>query len=124
MVPASWMDRNPEVDRFVEEQPGQHGKTVALLVDLVRETLPDAKEKLHHGAPWFQVDGQMVCYVAAHSKHVNLGFRYGALLDDPDGLLEGTGKQMRHVKLRDPAAIPQETLARLLKRAAALEPPG
>jgi hypothetical protein len=39
-------------------------------------------------------------YVNAFSAHVNVGFFYGAALDDPAGLLEGTGKRMRHVKLR------------------------
>ena len=40
------------------------------------------------------------CYIAPQSKHINLGFMYGAELDDPDGLLEGTGKLLRHIKIR------------------------
>ena len=39
-------------------------------------------------------------YVMPHAAHANLGFYQGALLDDPAGLLEGTGKRMRHVKLQ------------------------
>jgi hypothetical protein len=39
-------------------------------------------------------------YVNAFRAHVNVGFFYGAALDDPAGLLEGSGKRMRHVKLR------------------------
>lgn len=39
------------------------------------------------------------CYIGAHGQHVNLGFNYGADLADPDGLLEGTGKKFRHVKI-------------------------
>jgi hypothetical protein len=39
-------------------------------------------------------------YVNAFRAHVNVGFFHGAMLDDPAGLLEGTGKRMRHVKLR------------------------
>ena len=39
-------------------------------------------------------------YVAAFSAHANVGFHFGAELDDPAGLLEGAGKRMRHVKLR------------------------
>ena len=39
-------------------------------------------------------------YVDAFSVHVNVGFFFGAVLEDPAGLLEGTGKRMRHVKLR------------------------
>jgi hypothetical protein len=33
-------------------------------------------------------------------SHTNVGFFYGAHLDDPGGLLEGAGKNMRHVKLK------------------------
>ena len=38
-------------------------------------------------------------YVDAFTSHANVGFFYGAALDDPAGLLEGGGKHMRHVKL-------------------------
>ncbi len=40
-------------------------------------------------------------YLAPHQNWVNLGFYHGALLDDPGALLQGTGKAMRHVKLRE-----------------------
>lgn len=43
---------------------------------------------------------EQYCYVGAKSKHVNLGFYDGASLDDPEGVLEGTGAKMRHVKVR------------------------
>jgi len=45
------------------------------------------------------------CYIGAHSKHVNLGFYYGADLPDPEGLFEGTGKKLRHIKLRGVAEV-------------------
>jgi hypothetical protein len=41
------------------------------------------------------------CYIGAHGKHVNLGFYYGAELAVPEGLMEGTGKKLRHIKVRD-----------------------
>jgi hypothetical protein len=41
------------------------------------------------------------CYIGVYRNHVNLGFYYGATLEDPDGLLEGTGKKLRHIKVRD-----------------------
>jgi hypothetical protein len=43
---------------------------------------------------------QHFAYLAAMKAHVNLGFMYGADLDDPAGLLQGSGKAMRHVELR------------------------
>jgi Domain of unknown function (DU1801) len=52
--------------------------------------------------------------------HVNLGFFRGAELDDSNGLLEGTGKGMRHVKIRIPGDIKRRELAIILKQAAGL----
>jgi hypothetical protein len=58
-------------------------------------------------------------YIAPQTKHVNLGFYYGAALPDPAGLLEGTGKAMRHVKVRSPAETDDEALRQLLQEALA-----
>lgn len=40
------------------------------------------------------------CYIAPLKAHVNLGFMYGADLDDPEGLMEGSGKALRHIKVK------------------------
>ncbi len=39
-------------------------------------------------------------YVNSFKNHVNVGFFYGAMLADPARLLQGSGKRMRHVKLK------------------------
>ncbi len=57
------------------------------------------------------------CYIAPQKNHVNFGFYYGADLSDPDGLLEGTGKLLRHVKIRDEKEIKNRALLKLLKEA-------
>ncbi len=57
------------------------------------------------------------CYISAQKNDVNLGFYFGAELPDPDGLLQGTGKLLRHVKIREPNAIRSRALRRLLKAA-------
>jgi hypothetical protein len=51
------------------------------------------------------------------TAHVNVGFFLGAQLADPAGLLEGTGKSMRHVKLRPGDDIDREALAALIQAA-------
>jgi hypothetical protein len=43
--------------------------------------------------------GPAFIHIATYSKHVNLGFNHGAILEDPKGLLAGTGKMIRHVRL-------------------------
>jgi hypothetical protein len=60
----------------------------------------DVRELLHDGYPTACVGDAAFGYVNAFSAHVNVGFFHGAELDDPAGLLEGSGKRMRHVKLR------------------------
>jgi hypothetical protein len=54
------------------------------------------------------------CYIGAHREHVNVGFYRGAELPDPEGLLEGTGKKLRHVKVRDLAEVEEPSLRRLI----------
>ena len=60
----------------------------------------DVRELLHDGCPTACVDDAAFGYVNAFTAHVNVGFFHGASLDDPAGLLEGSGRHMRHVKLR------------------------
>jgi hypothetical protein len=68
--------------------------------DEMRNCGADVRELLHDGHPTACVEDAAFGYVNAFTSHVNVGFFLGASLDDPAGLLEGTGKRMRHVKLR------------------------
>lgn len=54
------------------------------------------------------------CYLGLHLNHVNLGFYYGAKLPDPQGLLEGTGKSMRHIKVRGMEELERQPIHDLL----------
>ncbi|MGH7487089.1 MAG: DUF1801 domain-containing protein [bacterium] len=56
-------------------------------------------------------------YIGVQGSHVNLGFYHGASLPDPEGLLEGTGKELRHVKVRDVAAAKNDAVTALLREA-------
>jgi hypothetical protein len=56
-------------------------------------------------------------YVNVFTAHVNVGFFHGAALPDPAGLLQGTGKFMRHVKLRIGTAINAAALTSLIEEA-------
>lgn len=60
----------------------------------------DVRELMHDGCPVVCVEDAPFAYVNVFKSHTNVGFFYGAYLDDPAGLLEGTGKNMRHVKLK------------------------
>jgi hypothetical protein len=65
----------------------------------VRDCGADVRELLHDGCPTACVEDAAFAYVNTFKSHVNIGFFCGALLADPAGLLQGSGKRMRHVKL-------------------------
>lgn len=62
---------------------------------------------------------QHYAYIGVHRSHVNLGFYHGASLRDPDGLLEGAGRRLRHVKIGDLADARRPAIRALLARAIA-----
>lgn len=104
-------------------------RQVALaLCTRVRALTPDASETLYPG--WknigYSFDGTLAtsfCAVGPHSRHVNLHFARGTDLGDPEGLLEGTGKQAHHVKVRTAEEAEAPALAALIEQAAALARP-
>jgi hypothetical protein len=65
-----------------------------------RNSGADVTEILHDGNPTLCVGTAAFAHVAAFTTHAAVGFFHGASLDDPAGLLEGSGRRMRHVKLR------------------------
>jgi len=109
---------DPAIDAYVRSVKGELGALVARLVALVRSNVPSHDELRVHGAPQFCVRGEPFCYVVGYAKHVNLGFCEGAGLSDPEGLLEGTGKTMRHVKIRPGSEFPGKTLSQMVQEAA------
>lgn len=66
----------------------------------IRACGEDVLELMHDGHPVACVEDVPFAYVNVFKTHTNIGFFYGAHLDDPSGMLEGTGKNMRHVKLK------------------------
>src|SRR5437667_10389297 len=51
-----------------------------------------------------------IFHIAVYSKGANLGFNDGATLDDPKGILEGTGNRIRHIKIRKPEDLKRPEL--------------
>jgi hypothetical protein len=83
----------------------------------MRDCGGDVRELLHDGHPTACVGDAAFAYVDAFTAHVNVGFFRGAEIADPDGLLEGTGKFMRHVKLGPHRDIDTAALGRLIQAA-------
>ena len=59
------------------------------------------------------------CYIAAHRSHVNLGFKHGAVLPDPEGVLRGPGDRMKHVRVSSVEEVEHPALRALLAAARA-----
>lgn len=58
-----------------------------------------------------------IFHIAVCFKHVNLGFNHGATLDDPLGILLGTGKQVRHITIKTPANLARPEIRAYVRRA-------
>src|SRR5687767_11007504 len=109
--------RDPAIDAWFESRAGKLGSLARPWYDRMRQCGGDVRELLHDGHPTACVGDAAFGYVNAFTAHVNVGFFLGAHLADPAGLLEGTGKNMRHVKLRPCSEVDREALAALIRAA-------
>jgi hypothetical protein len=94
------------------------------LRDVVLEEAPNAIESIIKGYAvtiGFSFTGKPLkdgfCHVVTYSSHVNLGFNRGALLPDPNGVLQGTGKAIRHITIRNRAELDRPFIRRYLQAA-------
>src|SRR3984893_10925919 len=86
--------------RYVNDENSQLQRVVRELSTLVKETVPTSKQTVNAwGVPTFEAKNPFCSYMVG-KNHVTFGFHFGTSLQDPEGLLEGTGKNIRHVKLR------------------------
>ena len=107
--------RDPAVQAWFDRRPGDLGSLARAWFDAMRACGGDVRELLHDGFPTACVGDAAFAYVNAFTAHVNVGFFVGPELPAPKGLLEGTGKFMRHVKLRRGAAVDVAALGGLIR---------
>lgn len=107
-----------EVDEFVEKLDSQKKKLVEKLRRIVKENLPQAEEKIKWGNPTYILNGQNLTWILIYKDHVDLGFFHGSKLKSP--FLEGTGKGLRHIKVRSEEDIEEEEFKKLLEETATL----
>jgi hypothetical protein len=107
------------VDEMIANLAPDQREIVETLRALVSKADPQASEGFKWSMPVFEHDG-MLCYIAPMKTSVNFGFYESApVLDDADGLLEGTGKRMRHVKLSSANDVRKALFTKWVKQAAA-----
>ena len=97
---AHGTSHDPEVDGWFDARPDELGHIARCWFGELRAAGGDVLELIHEGYPVACVEDAPFGYVNAFSAHVNLGFFRGAFLPDPGGILQGTGKRMRQVKVR------------------------
>jgi len=109
--------RDPAIEIWMQEHAGALGLIAQRWFDVMRDCGDDVRELLHDGHPTACVGDAAFGYVNAFRDHVNVGFFRGAELADPSRLLEGTGKFMRHVKLRPEHEINATALTKIIENA-------
>lgn len=87
---------------------------------VIRGIAPQLQEAMKYGMPSF-LQKHMVCYIMPAKDHVTFGFYGGEDLPDPKQLLEGSGKSMRHAKVRTLGEARNPALRALLKEAVRLD---
>lgn len=107
------------IDEYVKKA-GKLSGVAKMVRSLVKKAVAGCEEYVN---PWkiptFDLNGPLCFYMVA-KDHVIFGFMRGAVLRDPAKLLEGTGKYLRHVKLRSAADVRRPQVRVLLKEAAKL----
>ncbi|MFQ5933970.1 MAG: DUF1801 domain-containing protein [Dehalococcoidia bacterium] len=114
------MSSKKTVDSWMADLSPEQRKLAEPLRELIFEADPELSEAIKWGNPVYEKKGR-ACYIAAMTdKYVSLGFFKGAMLTDPEGLIEGTGEKMRHVKVRSLEDIRRAQFLAWIREAVAL----
>ena len=111
------VNRDPTIDVWLNGQAGELGSMAQHWFNVMRSCGHDVREAMHDGCPVACIEDAPFGYVNVFKAHVNVGFFMGAHLKDPTRLLEGTGKNGRHVKLKPGAPVDSLALANLIDAA-------
>jgi len=114
---------DPQLLGFLEAYDRPISDLALALREIILEEAPDASESIYQVytvAIWFGFSGKtkdMFCYITTHARHVNLGFPRGAALPDPNRVLEGDGKTMRHIKFANERELERPFVRRYIRAA-------
>ena len=101
-----------KVKEYIEKQKSPQKEICLRLREIILKTFPDAKEEMKWGVPVF-ANGKF--YIGALKNQVNLGFSINGLTKEQIALFEGSGKTMRHIKVRTLSDIDEKRIVKLLK---------
>jgi hypothetical protein len=109
--------RDPAIATWLADQPDELRSLALPWLARMRRCGSDVRELMHDGLATACVGDAPFAYVGVFSAHVNVGFFHGASLPDPSGLLAGSGRYMRHVKLEPGMVLDESALAALISAA-------
>ena len=99
------------VENYIKQQPSPQKEILQALRSLILKTFPDITEEMKWGVPTYN---QGKYYLVSLKDHVNIGFSIKGLSEDELGFVEGTGKTMRHLKIRTLTDIDEQRIVELL----------
>ena len=105
-------------DEYAADQSPKNQAIIRALRRFVKRVEPGLSEAVKWGNGCWIGKERPVAYVYSDTEYVQFGFFMGASLKDPKGLLEGKGRYVRHIKVRERSAIDQRAFALLLGQAA------
>ncbi len=109
------VERDPAIDAWMKDHAGELGAMARRWFEVMRNCGDEVRELLHDGFPTACLGDAPFGYVGVFTSHVNVGFFHGASLPDPARLLQGTGKFMRHVKLKPSEPANEDALSVLIE---------
>jgi hypothetical protein len=121
---------DPQLLEFLDAYDRHISDLALALREVILEEAPNASESIYQVytvAIWFGFSRKMkdmFCYIATNAGHVNLGFPRGTSLPDPNRVLEGEGKTMRHIKFRSQRDVERPLVRRYIQAAMEQAPVG
>ncbi|WP_231738102.1 DUF1801 domain-containing protein [Terracidiphilus gabretensis] len=109
------VQRDPAIERWMERHEGELGAMAREWFEVMRACGDEVREVFHDGCANACLGDVPFGYVNVFTAHVNVGFFQGASLPDPTALLQGSGKFMRHVKLRPGVETDEVALRQLIE---------
>jgi hypothetical protein len=111
------VERDPAIDAWMKKRAPKLGSMAQHWFEVMPKCGDEVRELVHDGCPVACLGDAPFGYVNVFTSHVNVGFFHGAALPDPEGLLQGSGRFMRHVKLRPGTATNGAALHKLINAA-------
>jgi hypothetical protein len=112
----SMKQKRINLDQYLLKYDEEMGSLARDLRNMILEQVPDMDEVIKWKNLFYEKKGY-VCAIVIHKDHVNLQFARGTELDDPERILEGTGKKIRHVKINNTKEINSDKLKNLVVEA-------